>query len=550
MEQRLKKERNQLLLRIILILLAVWLAVSAVFCAVRLNTEKVNIQNDELSKLNRIKRFVIVGEDNLESVEQFFPDEADDGGKTPQKSFDTQIILTDRSTNKIVADTANTIGVYFTVKTNTNLTGNAVGMLDYDDVRGALSDSEYEEIAGFLNTERDDGDYYELVCTRFFPDRSRIVPTQLKIVLVSGADTRITLEEAAVYELNADRAEGKNVYDCGSIRRNTIPKEFILDGVRNKDIIGTLSKEQRKSNVAMIRTGALKYVFYASDYLNYYQRSADEDASYDTADDNLYIQYAREVDLLDSCKTALLSGVMLILGFILTIGAILCVMIWHTVRAQLVQEQKRLDLTNALAHDIKTPLFVISGYAYSLKENIDESEREVYIDRIIEQTEEVNGLIHRMLNFSKLDSYSMTLSKTEFDLCALTKDILKKYTALPDSKRIVFTHSGDNKISADSELIRSALQNLIDNAVKYSPPDSEIQVGVNDQTFTVGNRTEPLTKAELKQIWKPYVRKDKSRHQKGNGLGLSIVKSILDLHEAEYHMEMKEEILICRVTFR
>ncbi|MEF2885325.1 MAG: hypothetical protein U0P28_09100, partial [Ruminococcus sp.] len=85
MEERLKRERNRLFLRIILILLAVWLTVSAVFCAVRLNTEKVNVQSSELSNLNQIKQLIIVGFNNLDVLKQFYIED----------SPDTQIIVTD-----------------------------------------------------------------------------------------------------------------------------------------------------------------------------------------------------------------------------------------------------------------------------------------------------------------------------------------------------------------------------------------------------------------------------------------------------------------------
>ena len=61
MEKRLKRERNKLFLRVLLILLAVWLAVSAVFCAVRLNVEEMNVQNSELAKLSQFKKLVIYG---------------------------------------------------------------------------------------------------------------------------------------------------------------------------------------------------------------------------------------------------------------------------------------------------------------------------------------------------------------------------------------------------------------------------------------------------------------------------------------------------------
>ena len=239
----------------------------------------------------------------------------------------------------------------------------------------------------------------------------------------------------------------------------------------------------------------------------------------------------------------------MLFGFFFTIAAILCVMIWRTVRTQLIQEQKRMDLTNALAHDIKTPLFVISGYAYSLKENIDETERDLYIDKIIEQTDEVNGLVHRMLTFSKLDSYKMTLNRTDVDLGELTESILQNYAALPDNKRVSFSKSGSNTVSADRELLKTALQNLIDNAAKYSLKGSVIRISVTGRTITITNESEPLTKDDLKQIWKPYVRKDKSRHQKGNGLGLSIVKSIIELHKARIDMSMKDSTLTCTIEF-
>ena len=207
-------------------------------------------------------------------------------------------------------------------------------------------------------------------------------------------------------------------------------------------------------------------------------------------------------------------------------------------------------MTGALAHDIKTPLFVISGYAYSLKEDIDSSERDEYLDNIIEQTERINSLVHNMLNLSKLDSYSITLNRSDFDLSELTAETLRDYTSLPGGRKITLTHSGSNEINADKELINTVVRNLTDNAVKYSMPDSEIKIDVTDRTLRVSNPSEELSRSELKQIWQPYVRKDKSRSKKGNGLGLSIVKSILDLHGAKYDAQMKGGEFVCTIIFR
>ena len=131
----------------------------------------------------------------------------------------------------------------------------------------------------------------------------------------------------------------------------------------------------------------------------------------------------------------------------------------------------------------------------------------------------------------------------------LTETILKNYTALPNGKKLEFTHSGKNITEADKELLKTALQNLIDNAVKYALPETVIKVGLNGTTFTVSNEAEPLSKSDIKEIWQPYVRKDKSRTTKGNGLGLSIVKSIMDLHKVDYGFEYKDKILIFTAKF-
>lgn len=560
MEQRLKKQRNRLFLRIALIMTAVWLIASAAYCAIRLNSEKATVQNRELAGFATAQHQLStnsVSPDHL-TLDLLNSTNLDFVENELVRNRESQYIISRYDSHKTIADTAGKISVEFGSKTGVESSSKDIGYIDYNTVRNSLRDKDFQTIKNRLNTTRSDGNFYELICTKFHinSNSNEFVPLEMKIVLVNAKDTRFIEEDnVEIFTLNDSSNKGEDVYQCSDLWRNTIPKDFLLNGAYNQDIIGTLPKEQREKGGGLIVTAPFEYIYYTSDYLylkdyTFFDDALDADTKLYVSDSTSYfIQYAKKIRLLDECGTELIIGTAIIFAFFLSIAFILCVMIWRTVKHQMIQEQKHVDLTNALAHDIKTPLFIISGYAQSLKENINNESKEHYADRIIGKTNEANFLVHKMLNFSKLDSYKITLNRSDFDLCELINEILDDYKPLPDGKTITFMHSGYSFVNADKELIKTALNNLTDNAVKYSTPNSEIHMEVIDNTFRISNESENLTKADLKQIWQPYVRKDNSRHQNGNGLGLSIVKSILDLHRVKYNVKLKEKQVIFTLFF-
>lgn len=553
MEKRLKKQRNRLLLRVTLILLAVWLAVSATYCVIRLHTEKTDMQNRVLSDLSQAKHIFSLRDWGLSTESSIYLSDTNliSFKDILGKDFDSQLIVIDPDSNEVIADTADKIVVTFSLKTDAGSYPDDYGTINYNAFRSSISDSQYERIVELLSTVRSDGRSYELVCTRFYISWDEIIPLELSVMLVEHTDDWFEPENIVeTFALNGRTDATSTVYYNARSRMNMIPKGFVLHNEYNQNYISQLTEEQRKKNSEVIPVGTGEYLFYTSEYyfLDAFVYN-EEKNDYENIPKLYLVQYLKKANILESCSSDLLLGIGAIFGFFFTIGTIIYLMIWNTVRTQILQEQKRLDLTNALAHDIKTPLFVISGYAYSLKEDIDSDERDSYLDKIIGQTEQINGLVHKMLNLSKLDSYNMTLNRTEFELYGLINDILEDYKSLPDSKTISLTHTGEGVISADKELIRTAMQNLIENAVKYSPPGSEIIVNVAGNTVSISNPSQPLTKAELKKIWQPYFRMDNSRHKKGNGLGLSIVKSILDLHGVKYDMSMKDGRMVFAAEF-
>ncbi len=544
MEQKLKRQRNRLFRRITWILLAVWIVVSVIYSTIMLSGENLNLQNQELATLSAAKQRLTAGmrQDNM--IRAFL---LETSSLSPEGSVDMnetmrQLLITDLSTDAEVLNTAGKINVVFGFKVGEESLTEIGGVLDYQSLRDSMTDAQYEAIAAALRTSLPDGKHYELVCTEFALNTVEFYPIEVAVALVEDDTEWFESDELiAAYSLHPDIGS-MEIYQCNNVWRNVIPKEFLLDGVCCKDYLSSLTDDQLEQSQGTVPTGLLDYLFYTTDYVYASSSSSGVHTTY-------RIRYAREIHLWNLCKGTVLWGITALFGFFLVIAVILCVMVWRMVKVQILQEQKRADLTNALAHDIKTPLFIISGYAYSLQEDIDSSERDDYLSKIIEQTENINQLVHRMLNLSKLDSYKMTLNRTELDLYELTAETLRRYPHLPDGKSFVLHHSGSHLILADQELLSTVLQNLIENAVKYSLPDSEIRIDVTEQTLRITNKSEHLTKAELKQIWQPYIRKDKSRHQKGNGLGLSIVKSILDLHGAKYESRQQGDDFIMLLQF-
>lgn len=576
MDKRLKKQSKKLFIQILAITVSAWLVASAAYAIIRLNSEKVNIEKNGLRTLSKIIYEVNFNSDasmdvqNLKRAMTGCLNVVNDG---EHKDYNSQIIIRDVSDNENynlkLVDTADKIYTKFGYTTdNPDSSDMDYGYIDRNVLEKLIDKEQYQKISKYLNKKRNDDKYYELICTKFYVGTGfSFIPKELQIVLTDEDNTwYIEDEPVETFELNSETTMKHEIgdfnlsngpYSCNKMIRNVIPSDFFLNKI-NDDIIGSLTKEQinQTSNNNIIQLDLFNYVFFAGEVLNYNNYTF---SNGDLTDDSisvytsnvipLQLQYAKRVNIIESCINDLLIGFAVLLGFFSVIAAIIFVMMRKMLKNQLIFEQKRIDITNAMAHDIKTPLFIIGGYAQSLKENINNEKKYYFADKIIEQTNEVNTLVHNMLNLGKLDSCNIKLNRTDFDLFELIEEICINYVLLPDNKDITVAHRGDNMINADRELIKSAIENLIDNAVKYSAKNSEIKIEVYDKALTISNYCESITKSDLKQIWQPYVRKDKNHRQDGNGLGLSIVKSILDLHGIEYNTKLKSNIFSINVFF-
>lgn len=577
MEKRMKKQKRKLIVRVSVIVFAVWLLLSAAYSVLCYYSGK-DVARQQLYNMAEIDLYNI----QMSSSAGTPPEQLNNMLNINRNFYDdsvrSQVKISERMTGKTIADTCGKFSVIYGIKTGVESRSTEEGYLDYAHLRELLGETRFNTIADYLNTDRDDGYCYELLCTKFYlTEAYEIVPAEVQVVLTEQEhkwifeddvietfvlNPKLTEKNAFVFSAGNETVhalvetdEKPMLLEYDDMQRNVIPTDFLMHDVKQDDIIGSLPQNQLADGdeylgQALFEHGLFDAVFYRSDILPYTVHSiregdlTDESISVYESNAVTYVfQYAQRFNPFDYYKLPLFFGVSVLFVFFLIIAVILIVMMWKLMKNQMVQEQRRMQLSNALAHDIKTPLFVISGYAENLRENINNEKRDYFAEKIIAQTAEVNAMVHKILDLGRLDAFEGKPQRSEWDLYALAQEVCGAFADLPDGKDIVFTHEGSNIVCADRKLMKRALENLVDNAVKYSPENSEITVAVNGKSLSISNPCEGLEKDDIKRLWQPYERKESNHRQDGSGLGLSIVKSICDLHGFSCGARLKEDII-------
>jgi two-component system sensor histidine kinase VanS len=163
--------------------------------------------------------------------------------------------------------------------------------------------------------------------------------------------------------------------------------------------------------------------------------------------------------------------------------------------------------------------------------------------------------VREIMTLAKLDTIS--LKPEAVKLSELVRDCLHKYVGFAQDKHIEIGSSLEDSItvSADQEQMRTVLSNIIGNAVKHSPEGAHVDISVFRQDgqveLSIENTGVHIPSDELDQIWEPFYRTDKSRSRDtgGSGLGLYIVKTILDLHKFAYRFENTESGMMFKIIF-
>lgn len=242
------------------------------------------------------------------------------------------------------------------------------------------------------------------------------------------------------------------------------------------------------------------------------------------------MSFAAEGCPLKACLPILVPAGVLSLILAMLCAIILSCALLRVWRKQERVERVRRETTAALAHELKTPLSVLSATAELLGDNLAPEKQAHYLGVIQQQAQRMDGSVRQMLELSRLETGAKALRRTAFSLAELAQERLQ--AALPTDSTIhtEFAAQGEYEVNADRALLTRALDALLENAVQHTPEDGCITVHLADGVLSVTNTGDTIPADALPRLWEAYYQADPSRSAKGDGLGLSIAKTVFDLH--------------------
>ena len=221
-------------------------------------------------------------------------------------------------------------------------------------------------------------------------------------------------------------------------------------------------------------------------------------------------------------------------------------------------EKQRVEFFAAASHELKTPITIIKGQLQGMLYQVGRyKDRETYLAQSLEVTDTLEKLVQELLTISRLDTPGYTCKKSNLNLSNL---IIDRLTALEDlfmQKDLTVSQSISPEvyILGDMQLLQKALDNLLGNAAAYSEAGNQIIVRLwkeNEKAnLTIENTGAYIPYEAISKLFEPFYRVDQSRSRQtgGTGLGLYIVKTILDLHDAKIEIANTVQGVIVDLQF-
>ncbi|MCK8061599.1 MULTISPECIES: HAMP domain-containing sensor histidine kinase [unclassified Fusibacter] len=207
------------------------------------------------------------------------------------------------------------------------------------------------------------------------------------------------------------------------------------------------------------------------------------------------------------------------------------------------QEELRKEFVSNVSHELKTPLGVIKSYAEGIRDGISKDREEDYLQVIIDEVAKMNELVIDMLELTSLEANHQLAGLEQINLKRMISNVLRRYDQTIEEKDLhVTVQMEDASVFLDVKKMELVIGNLLSNAFRYVDERRLITVTLKGEqeitTLEIENSCSKLTEEDLGKIWDRFYRIEKSRSRElgGNGLGLAIVRHVLDLHGFDYRV--------------
>lgn len=216
-------------------------------------------------------------------------------------------------------------------------------------------------------------------------------------------------------------------------------------------------------------------------------------------------------------------------------------------------EMLRGDFINNFSHEFKTPIVSIAGFAKLLKRgNLSDQEKCEYIDIIEEESLRLSAMATNVLNLTKYENQTILTDISTFNLSEQLRSAILALEGKWVKKNVDFNLDlGEYLIVGNKDMLKHVWINLIDNAIKFSLENSTIDINVQDAEshymVSIINYGSEITEEQKKRIFNKFYQGDESHASEGNGIGLAIVKGVVDLHHGNVEVQSKNKCTIFEI---
>jgi len=206
-------------------------------------------------------------------------------------------------------------------------------------------------------------------------------------------------------------------------------------------------------------------------------------------------------------------------------------------------QQMQKELIAGISHDLRTPLTIIKGYAESIRDITGDNPkiREQQLNTIIDETDRLTKMVNSVMEYAKISRGTMKMNIVQYNMADMCADIVDIYSIRAEKEGKTVTYEGPELVyvMADATRIERVMHNFVSNAIIHTPENTQVviklQILENGKVrVSVSDSGDGISEEDQKHLFEKYYRARKSEGRQGTGLGLAVVKAVLESHNFEY----------------